>query len=238
MAEKGKGKSIHAGHRTRMTERFLKEGIEGFAEHEVLEIYLYNILPRTDTNLLAHQLIDRFGSFAAVCDAPMSSLMQVEGVGERTAAYLKMLPGVVRTYCISQIDHLRVINSTEDAGNILMPYFIGCTNEEFRMISLDSAGRVLGMTLIGEGNLDHSTVDVRKIVETAIMYRATKVVLAHNHPRSVALPSGEDILCTKTIMQALKLINVAVIDHLVFSYALDESRPYGEYISIMELVVK
>lgn len=233
MTKAGGQQNLHAGHRKRMMERFLREGTNGFAEHEILEIYLFNVLPRTDTNKLAHRLIDHFGSFAAVCDAPMASLLQVEGVGERTAAYLKMLPSVVRTYCMSQVKSFRVVNSTEEAGALLMPYFIGRTNEELLMLSLDSAGKVLGITPISEGDLDHASVDIRKLVETVIMYRATKVVLAHNHPRSVALPSQEDIACTRRIVRALELINVTVLDHLIFSYALDESQPMGEYVSIM-----
>lgn len=226
-------KNLHEGHRKRMMERFLREGTDGFAEHEIMEIYLFNVLPRTDTNKLAHRLIDHFGSFAAVCDAPMASLMQVEGVGERTAAYLKMLPNVVRTYCISQVKNLRVVNSTEKAGALLMPYFIGRTNEELLMLSLDSAGKVLGITTISKGSLDHASIDIRKMLETVMMYRATKVILAHNHPRSVALPSQEDIACTRRIARVLELINVSVLDHLIFSYALDESQPMGEYVSII-----
>ena len=229
-----KGAHLHEGHRQRMVERFLKEGPVGFAEHEILEIFLYNILPRTNTNELAHRLIDTFGSFAGVCDAPKASLMQVEGVGERTANYIKILPGVVRTYCISQVDSMRIITGSEDAGKLLMPYYVGSTIEEFRMISLDSSGRVLGVTLIGEGDLEHAQVDLRKIIETAIMYRATKVILAHNHPRSVALASEEDLLVTARIIRALELINVAVLDHLVFSYALDQDHMLGEFTSIMK----
>ena len=227
---------IHDGHRQRMVERFLADGMKGFAEHEVLEIYLYNILPRSNTNELAHRLIDTFGSFAGVCDAPKASLMQVNGVGERVANYIKMLPGVVRTYCISQVNNMKTVSGSEEAGMLLMPYFVGTTNEEFRMISLDSAGRVLGVTLIAEGDLEHASVDLRKIIETVIMYRATKVILAHNHPRSVALASEEDIYVTRKIIKALELINVAVVDHLVFSYALDEAHPMGEFTSIMRNV--
>ena len=227
--------SIHDGHRQRMINRFLlEEGFDGFAEHEILEVLLYYVIPRADTNLVAHNLIDRFGSLAAVCEAPMVSLLDSPGIGERAAAYLKMIPALSRAYNISKVRNVRVISSAEEAGNYMRPFFIGCDVEKFYLLSLDSAGKILGMTLICEGDIDRAVVNLRKIVETVIMYNATRVIVAHNHPRSVALPSNEDISCTKKIARALETINVRLLDHLIFSYGLDEDQAEGEFISLAE----
>lgn len=217
-----------------MINRFLLEGFDGFAEHEILEVVLYYAIPRADTNLVAHRLIEKFGSLAAVCDSPMASLMETEGIGERAAACLKMIPALSRSYNVSKMKNIRVIGSSEDAGNFIRPYFIGCDVERFYLLSLDSAGKILGMTLICEGDIDRAIVNLRRIMETVIMYNATRVIVAHNHPRSVALPSQEDIACTKKIKDALATINVKLLDHMIFSYGLDENDPEGEYVSLAE----
>lgn len=225
--------SIHDGHRQRMISRFLlDEGFDGFAEHEILEVLLYYVIPRADTNRIAHGLLERFGSLAAVCEAPMVSLLDSPGIGERAAAYLKMIPATSRAYNVSKVKNVRVINSTEEAGEFMRPYFIGCNVEKFYLLSLDSAGKVLGVTLICEGDIDRALVNLRKIVETVIMYNATRVIVAHNHPRSVALPSNEDISCTRKIKNAMECINVRLLDHLIYSYGLEEDEPEGEYVSL------
>lgn len=224
----------HEGHRSRMMKKVRENGFTHFEEHEILEVLLYYVIPRRDTNDLAHRLINKFGSLNAVCEAPFVNLCEVEGVGECVATFLRLMPEISRAYHISRVSNMKVINSTTEAGEFLSPYFIGLEKERFYMVSMDSAGKVLGMNLITEGALDYAAVDIRKLVEIVLQYKATKVIIAHNHPRSVALASQDDFASTKRIKNILASIGVKLVDHLIFSYGLGKDSPICEYISMAE----
>ncbi|MBR6763104.1 MAG: RadC family protein [Clostridia bacterium] len=224
----------HDGHRSRMMKKVRENGFEGLEEHEILEVLLFYAIPRKDTNELAHRLIKKFGSLNAVCEAPMVSLCEVDGVGEAAATFIRLIPEISRAYHLSKVRNIKVIGSCADAGEFLSPYFIGLEKERFYMVSMDSAGKVLGVDLINEGTLNYAVVDVRKIVEISLQYKATKVIVAHNHPRSIALASKEDLQCTKRIREILASIGVKLEDHLIFSYGLGSDSPLSEYISMAE----
>ena len=130
--------SVHQGHRERMKQRFLKEGLDGFADHEVLELLLFYAIPQRDTNDLAHRLIDRFGSLDAVLDAPREELLSVKGVGENTATLLTLATWIYRRYLISaQREPVRV-DSTDKAKALLWPRFVGEKDEVVYMLCMDS----------------------------------------------------------------------------------------------------
>lgn len=226
--------STHDGHRSRMMKKVREHGFDGMEEHEFLEVLLFYAIPRKDTNELAHRLLKKFGSLHAVCEAPMVSLCEVEGIGEAAATFIRMVPEISRAYHLSKIKSIKVISSCREAGEFLCPYFIGLEKERFYMVSMDSAGKVLGVDLISEGTLTFAVVDIRKLVEIVLQYKATKVIVAHNHPRSIALSSSEDLQCTKRIKDVLGSLGVKLEDHLIFSYGLDRESLLAECISMAE----
>ncbi|MBR4991788.1 MAG: DNA repair protein RadC [Clostridia bacterium] len=207
---------VHDGHRKRLTARFLRQGLEGFAPHEVLELLLFYSIPRQDTNELAHRLIERFGSLSGVLEAPYERLLEVKGVGENTAALLKLMPELTRVYYASRQEGAYV-RSNQDAQALLMPRFLGRNEEMVFALLLDAKGKCLALEAIHQGSVNASEVSVRKIAALAISANAAGVILAHNHPGGVSTPSREDVLTTQHIQSTLAAMEIQLVDHLVFA---------------------
>ncbi len=216
-AKEEKNGGLHAGHRQRMKRRFVTHGLENFDDHNVLELLLFYALPRGDVNPVAHALIERFGKLSAVFDAPIEELMKVDGVGENAAALIKLIPQVSRRYMISRSvseEDVQLTNSVK-AGRFIVPYFHGECEETVYMVSLDAKCKVLSCRQLFRGDVNSAGVSVRKIVETALASKATNVILAHNHPSGIALPSREDERTTERIAEALRSVDITLADHLV-----------------------
>ena len=207
--------SIHSGHRKRLKERFLKSGFAGFEDHEVLELLLFYCIPRRDTNLIAHNLIERFGTFAQVLDAPISELKKVDGIGENAALFLSVLRQASGFYQINRNAKNKALTSTEAYGRYLVPYFSTQRREEVYLLCLDAKCMVLCCRKVGDGSINSTSISVRKIVEIALAANATSVVLAHNHPSGIAIPSAEDIATTKLVANALMMVDVVLNDHII-----------------------
>ncbi len=210
--------SVHDGHRQRLKDRFLEQGLDGFTDVQVLELLLFYCIPRQDTNVLAHRLLKRFGSLPQVLDARVEELTAVEGIGINAATYLKMIPAAGRYYqtCKAQLGDMPLF-TTEDCGKYLQNYFLGRTHETVFLLCLDAKCKVLSCRQVGEGGINSAGVSIRMVVEVALAENASTVVLAHNHPSGIALPSNEDILVTRKIAAALDAVEVTLADHLVMS---------------------
>lgn len=193
----------------------MEVGLEGFSEHEVLELILFYALPYQDTNPLAHELIRRFGSLAGVFEAPMYQLLETEGVGEHTAVLLKLMPQVSREYLVSRAKENEIILTPDDANNYVRPLFIGEREEVVYLICLDTKCMVVNCSEVGRGELDSARVSVRKIVEHALRHDASSVILTHNHVSGIPLPSEEDISATRMVQKALSSVGIVLADHIV-----------------------
>ena len=207
--------SIHKDHRQRVRERYLKEGLDGFSEVQVLELLLFYVIPRQDTNPIAHRLIDRFGSLHQVLEAPVEELEKVEGIGPNAALLLSLITAVARVYAVNRTEKQKILRTIEDCGEYLKSFFIGRRSEMVYFLCLDAKCKVLGCREIGEGSVNSANVPIRRIVETALGLNATSVVLAHNHPSGIALPSGEDVLTTHRVAAALSTVDIVLVDHIV-----------------------
>ena len=207
--------SIHDGHRARMKRRFLEHGLDSFDDHNVLELLLFYAIPRGDVNPLAHELITRFGSLSAVFDAPLDELMKVPGIGESAALLIKLVPQMSRRYMISRTRSDNILNSTQKAGNYLMQFFYGERDEVVYMACLDAKCKVINCKMIFRGGVNSANISVRKLVENALLYNSTSVIIAHNHTSGIALPSQEDIATTKKIEEALRAVDIILNDHII-----------------------
>lgn len=209
--------SIHDGHRERMKKRFLEYGLDNFDDHSVIELLLFFALPRRETNTVAHNLLDRFGSLDEVFEAPMAELMKVEGVGENTAILLRLIPQVSRRYMISKnsLGKSAVLASTTKAGGFVVPLFMYEKEEVVYMICLDSKYKVICCKQLTRGVVNAAEVSVRQIVEIALNHSASSVIIAHNHINGLALPSREDELTTRHISSALSLVGITLADHII-----------------------
>ena len=207
--------SIHDGHRQRLKDRFLREWLDHFDDLYVLELLLYYAIPQKDTNLIAHGLLSHFGSLTAVFEATPEELQKVPGIGKNAATFLSLIPQVGRYYQIKRSEPGQILRTITQCGNYLVPYFYGRENETVFLLCLDAKCKVLGCKLVGEGSVNSANIPIRRVVEIALNTNATTVVLAHNHPSGLALPSHDDIETTLRVAKAMEAVEITLADHIV-----------------------
>ena len=198
-----------------MKERFIRHGLDNFADHNVIELLLFFAIPRHDVGPLSHELINRFGGLAGVFEATFEELKSVEGLGESGAHLLKVIPEVSRRYMLAQTPRRERLGSSTALGRYMIPYFMYERDEVIYALFLDARQRVIIQEELGRGVVDAVTMNTRQITELALQHKASGVVLAHNHPSGVALPSAEDEALTLRVRGALSLVGVTLIDHIV-----------------------
>lgn len=201
-------------HRQRMRNRFYNEGIESFEPHEALEMILYFVIPRHDTNALAHKLIDHFGSFHGVLEANRKDLMDF-GLTENTAALLNMFPAFLNYYMQSHSMGTPHFPDSTAIGNYAVNKIGERTNEVFGILCLTTQRKFINFEIIEEGTVTSATVSPRKVAECALRNNASKVVLVHNHPGGALVPSSDDRLLTKSLSAMLEPLGVSVVDHII-----------------------
>lgn len=207
--------TMHDGHRARLRQRFLQGGLDGFDDLAILEFLLCFAIPRRDTNPIAHALIDRYGSLSAVLEAPAADLQQVEGVGESAAILLTLLPAVARRHMIQRAEIGTVLDTTTKCGEYLLPRFFGERDEVVWILCLDAKLTAVDCRLLARGGFNTVAVSARKVVEAALRCNAASVVLAHNHPGGIAVPSAEDARTTDQLRAALRAVGIELADHVV-----------------------
>ena len=218
--------TIHKGHRERLKQRFLEEGLDNFTDIQVLELLLFYAIPMKDTNPIAHALLDHFGSLAQVMEADVEELKKVPGIKDHAATLLALVIDLCRYYQVNCARHTEILTTLEACGNYLVPRFFGRTRETVFLLCLDAKCKVLCCKEIGEGSVNSASISVRKVVETALAANATTVVLAHNHPSGIAVPSNEDIQTTQRIAAALNAVEIYLADHIVVAD--------GDYVSMLQ----
>ena len=207
--------SIHKDHRKRVKNRFLGEGLDHFDEVHALELLLFYSIPQGDVNPVAHRLLEHFGSLRQVLLAPPEQLMQVNGVGEHTAILLGLVKGVAQKYLINAPEYHHPLNSKKECGDYLMNHFVGKWDEVVMLLCLDAKRVPICCRIVSEGSVNTAEVSVRKVVEAALSVNATTVMLAHNHPSGIAVPSMEDIITTRRVAIALDAVGIILEDHIV-----------------------
>lgn len=208
---------LHEGHRQRIKNQFLKNGLDSFAPHVVLELLLYYAIPLKDTNPVAHELLQKFGSLSGVFDAPVEELLTVSGVGKSAATLIKLVPQLCRRYQEDLDSGKHFVCSFEDAGSYLVKKFIGRQNEAVILLLLDSRMRVQYCDVVNEGSATEANIYLKKIAKTAVEYNAVYAILAHNHPSGECLPSSQDIDTTRWLHSALETLEIKMIDHIIVS---------------------
>lgn len=210
--------SLHDGHRLRLREQYIENGLDGLMDHQVLELLLTYAIPRKDTNELAHRLLDRFGTLDGVLQADVALLMQVDGIGHGAAVFLHMQNDLSRRMQLARLKdtsgRIKLSNPYESAkyaAAILSrePY------EAVYAACLNKSGFVQSVKNIVTGTLVEAPIYPRHIVEYALLQRAHSVVLMHNHPSGDPTPSKEDCDATSTVRAALSSVDIPLLDHLI-----------------------
>ena len=206
---------VHDGHRERLRARFAEHGLESFNELNALELLLCYAIPRRDTNEIAHRLLDAFGSLSGVFQASMQELTSIPGIGENAATLILMVPQIVKKAHVSKAKETKIIRNSTDAGNYLLPYFLDEPDEIVMMLCLDNKRAVICCREMGRGVVNCVDANIRRMVETALKVKTTTVIIAHNHPNGVALPSREDDNFTRTLYRSLGLLGITLEDHII-----------------------
>ena len=206
---------VHDGHRAHMRKRFLAGGLEGYADHEALELLLYYAIPRRDTNPIAHALMERYGSLSAVLSAPVEDLQKVEGIGESAAILIRLAPLLCRKARLEDAARATALNSTERAGKYLIELFAQEKREILYQLCLDQKGKLLACKRLSAGSANGADLDVRLLVENAVLTSASAVILSHNHPSGMAAPSADDYSATDRAKAALETVGVRLVDHII-----------------------
>lgn len=206
---------LHDDHRERVRQRFLQGGLEPFADHEALELLLFYAIPRQDTNPVAHALMDRYGTLNAVLTAPLEDLKKVKGIGTNAAILLRLASLLVQRAQLETAKRDWALTSQESVGAYLLELFSQARNEVLYQLCLDRKGKLLACKKLGEGSAATVDMDIRKLVENALLIGADSVILAHNHPSGIALPSKSDQLTTEQAKKALDTIGVELYDHVI-----------------------
>ncbi|WP_298911890.1 DNA repair protein RadC [uncultured Algimonas sp.] len=202
-------------HRTRLRDKFARRGAEAFDDYELLELILFQALPRIDTKPIAKALIGEFGSLAEVVAAPIGKLTKIKGIGPNAAQHLKILQQVGIRIGQSSIINRPILSS----WNALLDYCRAAMQfegrEQFRVLFLDRKNTLLADEILGQGTVDRAPVYPREIVRRCLVHEATAIILVHNHPSGDPTPSRQDIDLTQSIIETAKAIDVTVHDHLV-----------------------
>ena len=207
------------GHRKRLRERFVKNGLAGFAEHEVVELLLTLAIPRSDVKQPAKALLGRFGSLRGILDAPLADLRSMAGIGEVAAAGLHLIREAAALYLQQRSEGGDVLRHATKITDFWRMRIGPLKHEVFAVAYLDSGHRLLpdGVETLQEGTIDRAAVYPRRVVEAALKRQAAALVLAHNHPNGNVQPSEQDKLITRAIVLAAETIGLRVVDHLVVS---------------------
>ncbi len=212
---KNKSSNIHEEHRIRMRQKYLNAP-DAMPDHEILELLLFNVIPRKNTNPIAHALLNTFGSLEGIFDADPKKLVQVEGVGEKTAFFLKEI-----RYLWKRIETSAASRETMDSYEKIARYFIAtfCNeiNESVYVMLLDARAHLIACKKIFEGTVISSSIDSRKIAEFALLQGAARVVIAHNHLSGCADPSDEDISTTRYLRRVLRGVDIELEEHFVIA---------------------
>ena len=209
--------SSHEGHRARLKERFLKEGLDSFNTHEVVELMLYYAIPQRDVNETAHLLVERFGSLSGILEAAIDDLREVDGVGAHAATMFKLICAVTRRYAVERGSAELRYTSIGQIGKYLVGLYIGVTVERAYILLFDNSMKLLDVVNAGEGVINSVNITPRFVIEKVLKRGASVVVLAHNHPNGVATPSREDIALTMQLRQLLDVCGITLLEHFIVS---------------------
>lgn len=221
---------MHDGHRSRIRKKFLLNGLDNFEDHEILELALFYAIPRKNTNVIAHELLEKFGTVDAVFDAPLNMLKEIEGIGESAAIFIKMISGLARIYMERKFKSNEKAPNMAEINNKITLKFIGRMEELVVLVLLDAKGKVIYDGVVNKGTVNAVDIYARKIIELIVLYNASSVILAHNHPSGFAVPSVEDVESTAKLNKVLRSMNVNLLDHIIVAD--------GDYVSLRECGIK
>jgi len=209
---------MHDGHWERIRRRIIAEGTDGFEEHQLLEALLFYSIPRSDTNETAHRLIEEFGSLTGVFSASYEELLRVFGIGESSALLIRLVAGINRKIALSENSREgQCFDSLSKICKYLANLYVGINVERVYLMMFDNSMRLIDCARICDGTVNTAVMLPRLMIEKALLKHASNVVVAHNHPNGVAVPSSDDISTTEMLRAAFDLVRIQMLEHVVIA---------------------
>jgi DNA repair protein RadC len=205
----------NSGHRGRLRKRLLDGGADALADHEIVEYLLMTAIPRRDTKPLARSLLARFGSLAGVFNADSGALAAHPGMGESSAAALRVVGLAARRLAKTQASSQPVLASWSALITYLTIDMAHLTVERVRVLYLDSKNRLIRDEHVADGSIDEAAIHPREVIRRALDLGAASLILVHNHPSGATEPSRADIAITQKIGEAGRLLGIVLHDHVI-----------------------
>jgi len=211
------GKPDTTGHRQRLRQRFIKAGADGLADYELLELLLFQALPRRDTKPVAKALLARFGSFAEVVSADTAEIRKIEGAGDSVAMALKTVQAAALRLAQGEVMDQPVLTSWDKLLKYCRAAMAYEKSEMFRVLFLNKKNVLIADEVQQQGTVDHTPVYPREVVKRALELGATALIMVHNHPSGDPAPSKADIEMTKQVGAACEKLGIQLHDHIIVS---------------------
>ena len=210
--------NMHRHHRQRVKQTFDENGGKGMHDVNLLEMMLFFAVPQGDTNPLAHRLLERFGSFDKVLEAGKAELMTVKGVGDHVATYLTMFLPVFKRYNQNKCENTFTYFDTEDLKKYISAEYVDVKKERAMLLHFDTHAKFINSSWIGDGDNDFVEINNKVVAASVIENNSSIVVLVHNHPSGVAVPSSQDMLATRNLKNFLSSIGVSLAEAAIYTY--------------------
>lgn len=204
-----------SGHRKRLRERFLKGGLEGFADYEIVELLLSLGTPRKDTKPHAKEALKRFKTLRGVLSATPGELQQIKGIGPHSVFGILLVQAVAREFLKEKILDKPAFRSAQEIFDYLYHAMRDLKKEVFKVVYLTSANQIIDITDLFEGTVTGSAVSPRQVMESALARHAASLIFVHNHPSGDATPSRSDKDMTRELVFAAKMLELKVLDHII-----------------------
>lgn len=203
------------GHRKRLRERFLQGGLDGFLDYEIVELLLTLGTPRKDCKPIAKEATKKFGGLRGVLEAAHEELRQIKGLGQHNVFGLKFFRALSTHYAKEKLPKKITFDSPQVVAAFLQEKIGREKKEHFYILALDSRNNLIKMNNVSTGTLDASLVHPREVFKEAIQASAAQVIIAHNHPSGDPEPSEGDLVITNRLVEAGKILEIAVVDHII-----------------------
>jgi DNA repair protein RadC len=211
------------GHRQRLKTKYADAGIHALHDYEILELLLFHAIPVKDVKPLAKDLLKKFGRLKSLMDADPKEIEAIPGAGPATAILIKLVKDIGAIYLRERAEEKPQIASTRELIDYCMSSLGGLKDERFSVIFLNAQNRIIATEIIQEGIVNQAVVYPRKVLENALKYKASAIILVHNHPSGHVKPSEADVRLTRSLKETARVLEILIHDHIIVG----ENRYYS-----------
>ena len=203
------------GHRKRLRDKFIRSGLTGFHDYEIIELLLTLGSPRKDCKQMAKEAIQKFKNLRGVLEASIEELQEIKGIGPHNAFGIKLVQEVAREFLKEKVIDQPIFKSSQEMFAYLYHSMRDLKKEVFKVIYLNSRNQIIDTTDLFEGTVNGGVISPREVMESAIKHYASSLIFVHNHPSGNPEPSRNDKELTRDLIYAASIMRIKVLDHII-----------------------